>query len=210
MCRPAVTRRSPHRRVANEMRRDTSQLRQNDNFAVLFDTFLDRRNGFEFTLNSIAGGPSGCADCQRAAVDWRLEHVWGETAAPGTFEGGWAVEVAIPFKSLRYRPGGRIRCGASMPCAPGSVEQRAVACDAHAQGARDEGGSGTMRRWRPRSSGSGGAGRLEGNLEIKPYVISNARQHPHRAVTAMATEITGRFRRGRQVWEGSPRISPPI
>src|SRR6185503_15764435 len=29
----------PGRRVANEMRRDTNQLRQNDTFAVLFDTF---------------------------------------------------------------------------------------------------------------------------------------------------------------------------
>ena len=27
--------------VANEMRRDTSQLRQNDTFAVVFDTFYD-------------------------------------------------------------------------------------------------------------------------------------------------------------------------
>ena len=34
--------------VANEMRRDTSQLRQNDTFAVFFDTFYDRRNGYNF------------------------------------------------------------------------------------------------------------------------------------------------------------------
>ena len=33
----------PERRVANEMRRDTAQLRQNDHFAVLFDTFHDKR-----------------------------------------------------------------------------------------------------------------------------------------------------------------------
>ena len=38
----------PERRVANEMRRDTNQLRQNDTFAVLFDTFHDRRNGYLF------------------------------------------------------------------------------------------------------------------------------------------------------------------
>ncbi len=31
--------------VANEMRRDTSQLRTNDSFSVMLDTYLDRRNG---------------------------------------------------------------------------------------------------------------------------------------------------------------------
>ena len=34
----------PERMVANEMRRDTNQLRQNDTFAVPFDTYHDRRN----------------------------------------------------------------------------------------------------------------------------------------------------------------------
>ena len=42
----------PERRVANEMRRDTEQLRQNDTFAVLFDTFHDRRNGYLFYANA--------------------------------------------------------------------------------------------------------------------------------------------------------------
>ena len=45
----------PERRVANEMRRDTSQLRQNDTFGVLFDTFHDRRNGYIFYANAIGG-----------------------------------------------------------------------------------------------------------------------------------------------------------
>ena len=43
------------RRVANEMRRDTAQLRQNDTFAVLFDTYHDKRNGYIFYANSIGG-----------------------------------------------------------------------------------------------------------------------------------------------------------
>src|SRR3954452_23777011 len=45
----------PDRMVANEMRRDTNQLRQNDTFAVLFDTFHDRRNGYLFYANPIGG-----------------------------------------------------------------------------------------------------------------------------------------------------------
>jgi hypothetical protein len=41
----------PSEWVANEMRRDTNQLRQNDTFGVMFDTFHDRRNGFVFYTN---------------------------------------------------------------------------------------------------------------------------------------------------------------
>ena len=36
--------------VANELRRDTQQLRQNDTFGVMFDTFYDRRNGVILTV----------------------------------------------------------------------------------------------------------------------------------------------------------------
>ena len=39
--------------VANEMRRDTSQLRQNDTFTAFFDTFYDRRNGYNFYTNPL-------------------------------------------------------------------------------------------------------------------------------------------------------------
>jgi hypothetical protein len=92
----------PERRVANEMRRDTNQLRQNDTFAVLFDTFHDRRNGYLFTANAIGGmGDSQITDEGPPNVDWNT--VWKfET---GEFDGGWTVEMAIPFKSLRYQPG---------------------------------------------------------------------------------------------------------
>jgi len=41
----------PDRWIANELRRDTNQLRQNDTFGVIFDTFHDRRNGFLFYTN---------------------------------------------------------------------------------------------------------------------------------------------------------------
>ena len=39
--------------VANEMQRDTPQLRENDSFWVAFDTFNDRRNGVAFYTNSL-------------------------------------------------------------------------------------------------------------------------------------------------------------
>jgi hypothetical protein len=92
----------PSRRVSNEMRRDTNQLRQNDTFAVLFDTFHDRRNGYIFYANSIGGfADSQVTDEGPPNVDWNT--VW--SVRTGEFEGGWTIEMAIPFKSLRYGRG---------------------------------------------------------------------------------------------------------
>ena len=92
----------PERRVANEMRRDTSQLRQNDTFAVLFDTFHDKRNGYIFYANAIGGmADSQVTDEGPPNADWNT--VWD--VRTGTFDKGWIIEMAIPFKSLRYQPG---------------------------------------------------------------------------------------------------------
>jgi hypothetical protein len=92
----------PERRVANEMRRDANQLRQNDTFTVLFDTFHDRRNGYLFTANAIGGfGDSQVTDEAPPNIDWNT--VWRVEA--GEFDGGWTIEMAIPFKSLRYQSG---------------------------------------------------------------------------------------------------------
>src|SRR5919112_4024523 len=45
----------PSRIVANDMRRDGRNVSQNDNLSVILDTFHDRRNGYEFLINSIGG-----------------------------------------------------------------------------------------------------------------------------------------------------------
>ncbi|MEO7156696.1 MAG: DUF5916 domain-containing protein, partial [Vicinamibacterales bacterium] len=92
----------PERRVANEMRRDTSQLRQNDTFGVLLDTFHDKRNGYIFYANAIGGlADSQVTDEGPPNADWNT--VWDVRTA--NFDGGWTIEMAIPFKSLRYQPG---------------------------------------------------------------------------------------------------------
>ncbi len=92
----------PSEWVANEMRHDVIQLRNNDSFSLLLDTFHDRRNGVAFLVTPI-GGYSDFAITNEGTVntDWNI--VWDMRT--GRFEGGWTVEIAIPFKSLRYRPG---------------------------------------------------------------------------------------------------------
>jgi len=92
----------PERWIANELRRDTNQLRQNDTFGVIFDTFHDRRNGFLFYTNPLgARADQAVTDEGNLNVDWNP--VWD--VRTGRFEGGWTVEMAIPFKSLRYQSG---------------------------------------------------------------------------------------------------------
>ncbi len=92
----------PREWVANEMRRDTPQLRENDSFWVAFDTFNDRRNGVAFYTNPLGAlGDFGITNEGNPNGDWNP--VWD--VRTGRFEGGWTVEMAIPFRSLRYRPG---------------------------------------------------------------------------------------------------------
>ena len=92
----------PARMIANEMRRDNSGVFRNANVAFILDTFYDRRNGVEFLVNPIGGRMDGQITDERLYNgDWNP--IWD--VAVGRFEGGWTAEAAVPFKSLRYRPG---------------------------------------------------------------------------------------------------------
>ena len=74
--------------VANEMRRDANQLRQNDNFLVLFDTFYDRRNGVAFQTTPL-GALSDFAITNEGNYNGDWNPVWD--VRTGRFEGGWTV-----------------------------------------------------------------------------------------------------------------------
>jgi hypothetical protein len=93
----------PDRVVANEMRRDGPNMwLGNDLVAVSFDTFHDRRNSFNFITNALGAREDGQVTNERQwNGNWNT--VWDVKA--GRFEGGWTVELAIPFKSLRYQRG---------------------------------------------------------------------------------------------------------
>ena len=85
------------------MRRDsTNSWQGNDLVSFIFDTFYDRRSSFTFTMNPLGGRSDGTmVNDRQYSSDWNP--VW-ETKA-GRFDGGWTVEAAMPFKSLRYQPG---------------------------------------------------------------------------------------------------------
>ena len=88
--------------LANEMQRDSFQLINNESFTVVLDTFYDRRNGVGFLVNPIGGFMDyEITDEGFSNIDWNP--IWD--VRTGRFDGGWTVEMEIPFKSLRYRPG---------------------------------------------------------------------------------------------------------
>ncbi len=92
----------PSEWVVSEMRRDTTQLRQNETFGVMLDTFHDRRNGLIFYSNPLgARADFAVTDESISNFDWNP--VWDARTA--RFDGGWTIEMAIPFKSIRYQSG---------------------------------------------------------------------------------------------------------
>jgi hypothetical protein len=93
----------PARIVGNDMRRDGRNVTQNDNLSVVLDTFYDRRNGVEFLVNAVGGMmDSQVTDERDVNRDWNT--VW--IAKSRRSDEGWTAEIAIPFRSLRYRGGG--------------------------------------------------------------------------------------------------------
>jgi hypothetical protein len=92
----------PERMIANEMRRDSNNIRQGDCIGFSFDTFFDHRNALQFEVSPIGARTDGQSTNERQYnADWNP--VWD--VAVGKFEGGWTVEAAIPFKSIRYADG---------------------------------------------------------------------------------------------------------
>ncbi len=91
----------PDRRVTSDMRRDASNMYNNDHIAVLFDTFDDRRNGFGLSVNAQGG-----------IFDWQVTNEQPSNNWNGLFDvrtadfdGGWTAEFLIPFRSLRFKEG---------------------------------------------------------------------------------------------------------
>jgi hypothetical protein len=92
----------PEREVANELRRDNGNILGNENLTFVIDTFHDRRNGYLFQTNPLGAlrDMTVTDDLQNSA--WN--GIW--YVKTGRFAQGWTMEVAIPFKTLRYRGSG--------------------------------------------------------------------------------------------------------
>jgi len=88
--------------VVTDVTRDY-QSSENDHFALVLDTFDDDRNGFLFGTN-----PEGAKrDAQTVGDGTHINFDWDGIWHVKTqiTEQGWQVEMAIPFKTLRFREG---------------------------------------------------------------------------------------------------------
>ena len=92
----------PEREVANELRRDNGNILGNENFTFVIDTFHDGRNGYLFQTNPLGGLRDMVVTDDQQNSSWN--GIWD--VKTGRFEHGWTLEVAIPFKTLRYRGSG--------------------------------------------------------------------------------------------------------
>ena len=88
-----------------DMRRDTPGTSQGETVTVALDTFYDKRNGYSFGVNP-NGGISDAAITHERDYNRDWNTIWETRTA--RFDGGWTVEMSIPFKSLRYSPGAQI------------------------------------------------------------------------------------------------------
>ena len=93
----------PERIVANEMRRDHRNIYQNAHFAVVLDTFYDRRNGFFFQTNPLGALREQSISDEGASNNNDWNTVWDVKTSMDAE--GWTLEMVIPFKSLRYKKG---------------------------------------------------------------------------------------------------------
>jgi hypothetical protein len=158
----------PARIVANDMRRDGRNVSQNDNLSVIIDTFHDRRNGYEFLVNAIGGAwDTQVTDERVTNRDWNT--VW--TTRSRRDDQGWTVEMAIPFRSLRYRGGGPQTWGINI--------RRSVRWKNEvsylSQVPRQYGARGILRLSQAATLAGLEAPPAALNLEIKPYAVGSVK-----------------------------------
>ena len=94
--------------IATEMRRDSRQLLDEDNFQLILDTFDDSRSGYMFVTSPLGakleqqiaeegeGGYRG--NSSNVNLDW--DGVW-DVSAQRTDQ-GWVAEIAIPMVTMRF------------------------------------------------------------------------------------------------------------
>lgn len=88
--------------VVQSLRRDWS-FPVNDAFVVAIDPFLDGTNGFSFGVNACGAQREGLiANGGSFGVTTNWDIKWFSKVIQG--EDFWQVEMAIPFKSLRFSP----------------------------------------------------------------------------------------------------------
>ncbi len=90
---------SPGKYIVESLRRDWG-FRNTENVGIYIDPFNDKTNGFVFALSPYNVQREGLiASARDISTDW--DNKWYSEVT--NFEDKWVVEIAIPFKTLRYK-----------------------------------------------------------------------------------------------------------
>lgn len=87
--------------LARELKRD-SELRNDDTFTILLDTFHDHRNAFVFRTNPRGTKFDAQITDEQRELNGERDEKWRTAARIG--EQGWVLEIEIPWKTLRSQP----------------------------------------------------------------------------------------------------------
>jgi hypothetical protein len=87
--------------MVESLRRDFA-FGKNDNFLLFMDPFDDLTNGFSFGANA-AGAQWDGIMYEGGKVDLSWDNIW--TSEVRNYEDKWIFEMAVPFKSIRYKKG---------------------------------------------------------------------------------------------------------
>lgn len=100
--------RQVHEVIVNELLKDFNTS-DGDVVGVVLDTFHDRRNGYEFATNPAGARWDAQMTNEGREVNTNWDGVWSvKTRVNGD---GWVVEMAIPFRTLKFREGNQLVWG---------------------------------------------------------------------------------------------------
>ena len=91
--------REPARLVINDIRKDFLEEQQDD-FEVLLDTFHDRANGYVFITNAEGARADRQVANEGREINTSWDGIW--EVKTRRVDDGWIVEMAIPFRTLRF------------------------------------------------------------------------------------------------------------
>ncbi|MSR63513.1 MAG: hypothetical protein EXS08_13810 [Planctomycetes bacterium] len=93
--------REPGGIIGTQMKRD-ADLDTDDRVLIVLDTFEDHRNGYLFAMNPAGAKLDALIANNGEDLNESWDAIWeGRATIDAT---GWSVEIALPFKSLSFRP----------------------------------------------------------------------------------------------------------
>ena len=156
--------------IANEMRRDSRDLHDNDNVFVLLDTYNDKRSGFFFRLNPLGAIQDRVITNSGDSMntDWDAVVVCKSKIN----DSYWTVELSIPFSQLRFEKNNSMTWGINAGRGIARLREEAIWMPVPAS----YGG-----RAKYRTAHLGSLVGLEGivpsrNLEVLPYILPGITQ----------------------------------